>query len=217
MNNHPTRALRVLRVDASARQDGSISRRLADQLIASLQQCGHRIETARRDLTTTDLPYLDADWIAANFTPPEQRTKAQRAALAQSDQLVQELLGADLLVIGVPLYNFSIPAKLKAWVDLVARARLTFRYTDAGPEGLLKGKRAFLLLASGGVTADSAADFASAYLRHVLGFLGISDVTLIAADGLTQRGEMALEFASQRIAAEVAQFRRIFAQEAPAA
>lgn len=217
MNDHRTRPLRILRVDASARRDESVSRRLSDQLIATFHLCNSRIEVAQRDLVTTDLPYLDADWIAANFTPPEQRNNLQRAALALSDQLVQELVAADLLVIGVPLYNFSIPAKLKAWVDLVARARLTFRYTETGPEGLLKGKRAFLLLASGGVRADSAADFATAYLRHVLGFLGISDVTLIAADGLTQRGEAALESAHQRIAAEAAQLRGIFSQEAPAA
>ncbi|MFA7386146.1 MAG: NAD(P)H-dependent oxidoreductase [Thiohalobacteraceae bacterium] len=217
MNDYPTRPLRVLRVDASARRDGSISRRLTDQLIAGFQERGSRIDVTQRDLATTDLPYLDADWIAANFTPPEQRNSAQRATLLLSDQLVQELVEADLLVIGVPLYNFSIPAKLKAWVDLVARAGLTFRYTDAGPQGLLKGKRAFLLLASGGVRADSAADFATAYLRHVLGFLGISEVTLIAADGLMQRGEAALESAHQRIEAEAAQLRGIFLQEAPAA
>lgn len=217
MNDQPTRSLRILRVDASARRDESVSRRLGDRLIANLERYGHRIDIAQRDLATTDLPYLDADWIAANFTPPEQRSSAQRAALVLSDQLVQELVDADLLVVGVPLYNFSIPAKLKAWVDLIARARLTFRYTDAGPEGLLKDKRAFLLLASGGVRADSAADFATAYLRHVLGFLGISEVALIAADGLTQRGETAMESAHRRIEAEAARLRGIVLQEAPAA
>jgi FMN-dependent NADH-azoreductase len=116
---------------------------------------------------------LDTDWVTANFTPPEERGEAERAALAESDALVAELKAADVLVIGVPIYNFGIPAALKAWVDLVARARVTFRYTEQGPVGLLTGKRAYLAVASGGTPVGSAIDFATGYLRHVLGFLGI--------------------------------------------
>jgi len=97
-------------------------------------------------------------------------------------------VGADVLVIGVPIYNFGIPAALKAWVDMVARARLTFRYTEQGPEGLLRVKRAYLVVASGGTAAGSAVDFATGYLRHVLGFLGIDDVEIIAADRAQVRG-----------------------------
>lgn len=141
----------------------------------------------------------------------------QRAALSLSDRLVQELMEADVLVISVPLYNFTIPAALKAWIDLVARAGMTFRYTDAGPEGLLRVERAYLILASGGVEAGSRTDFASEYLRHVLRFLGINDVTVIAADRLALRGDAAVEQAEGQIAAAVAASRVAGAIAAPAA
>ncbi len=133
--------------------------------------------------------FVDAAWVDANFTPPEQRNEEQKAALAESDALVSELKAADVLVIGVPIYNFGIPAALKAWVDMVARARLTFRYTENGPVGLLQGKRAYLAVASGGTAVGSEIDFATGYLRHVLGFLGIDDVQIVAADRLMARGE----------------------------
>ena len=119
--------------------------------------------------------------MGANFTDPAVRTDAQRETLSGSDVLVAELKAADQIVIGAPIYNFSIPAALKAWIDQVARARETFRYTEAGPEGLLTGKTAWLVIASGGVPMDSAMDFATPYLRHVLGFLGIVDVRVIDA------------------------------------
>ena len=125
----------------------------------------------------------------ANFTPAEQRNEEQKAALAESDALVAELRAADVLIIGVPIYNFGIPAALKAWVDMVARARLTFRYTENGPVGLLKGKRVYLVVASGGTAVGSEIDFATGYLRHMLGFLGIDDVHIVAADRLMARGE----------------------------
>lgn len=189
MNSQPP--LRVLRVDSSARHADTISRRLSDRLVAGLEAQYGSIALTHRDLDQEPLPFVNGDWITANFTAPEQRSPGQRKALATSDRLVQELLDTDLLLIGVPLYNFGIPASLKAWVDMVARARLTFRYTETGPEGLLRNKRAYLLLASGGVKAASEMDFATNYLRHILGFLGITDVTLIAADQIMQRGDEA--------------------------
>lgn len=199
MSIRPPDSLRVLRVDASARHTDSVSRRLSDRLIDRLQaQYGH-ITINHRDLDKYPLPYVNGDWITANYTAPEQRTEWQQNALEVSDRLVRELMDTDLLLIGVPLYNFGIPAALKAWVDMVARARLTFRYTEAGPEGLLKNKRAYLLLASGGVKAGSAMDFATSYMRHVLGFLGITDVTVIAADQIMQRGDVAQEQAIAQI------------------
>jgi FMN-dependent NADH-azoreductase len=127
--------------------------------------------------------------VDANFTAPDQRNALQRAALVESDALVAELMATDVLVIGVPIYNFGIPAKLKAWVDMVARARVTFRYTEDGPVGLLRGKRAYFVVASGGTAVGSAIDFATGYLRHVLGFLGIDDVEIVAADRVMGRGE----------------------------
>lgn len=179
---HPDRHLKILRIDASARREGSTTRQLSDELIDALRDRHGRVSVLTRDLARTPPPLLDADWIAANLTEPQARTAAQRAMLAPSDEMVAELTAADVVVIGVPVYNFSVPAALKAWIDLVARARVTFRYTENGPEGLLKGKRAYLVMASGGVAVGSAADFATGYLRQVLGFLGITDVEIVAAD-----------------------------------
>jgi len=170
----------ILRIDASARRDGSISRALTDHIVDRLTETGDAAITTR-DLAL-GLPQIDEGWIGANFTPAEARTPDQAAALALSDRLVAELQAADTIVIGVPIYNFAAPAALKAWIDLVARAGLTFRYTETGPEGLLRGKRAILAVASGGVAIGSEADFATGYLRHVLGFVGISDVEIVHAD-----------------------------------
>ena len=181
--------LRVLRVDSSARRDGSLTRQVADALIERIGAGGRPAEVTVRDLAAAAPALVDAAWVDANFTPMVQRSAAQRAALAESDALVAELAAADLLVIGVPIYNFGVPAALKAWADMVARARLTFRYTENGPEGLLRGKRAYLVVASGGTAVGSEIDFATGYLRHVLGFLGIEDVQIIAADRGSLRGE----------------------------
>jgi len=129
---------------------------------------------------------ITEDWIGANFTPADQRSDEQRQILALSDSLVDEIARADTLVIGLPIYNFSVPASFKAWIDLVARVGLTFAYTETGPKGLLTGKRAIIAVASGGTTVGSDADFATGYVRHVLGFIGITDVTLIAADAMDE-------------------------------
>ncbi|WP_289303271.1 FMN-dependent NADH-azoreductase, partial [Methylophaga sp. UBA3996] len=129
------------------------------------------------------------DWIHANFTDPEQRTEQNKQALKTSDQLVEELQAAEILVIASPIYNFSVPAVLKAWIDQVARARVTFRYTENGPEGLLKAKKAYLVMASGGVPLGSEVDYASTYLNQVMNFLGIHDVTVVDAGSLIQDTE----------------------------
>ena len=192
-NDHQSRSgnLKVVRVDSSARSGDSMSRRVADTLIHQLREREGAVEVRVRDLAVAAPSFVDADWVDANFTPPEQRRKKQEAVLAESDALVAELKSADVLVIGVPIYNFGIPAALKAWVDMVARARLTFRYAQNGPVGLLKGKRAYLAVASGGTAIGSEMDFATGYLRHVLRFLGIDDVHVVAADRLMERGEEA--------------------------
>lgn len=191
--------LKVLEIAASGRNDGSVSRRLSADLIAALEGRHGRIDLARRDLGK-GLPFVDEAWINANFTPAEERNAEQRAALAVSDSLVAELKAADVLVIGVPIYNFGVPAALKAWVDMVARARLTFRYTENGPKGLLEGKKAYVIVASGGVPVDSAVDFATPYLRHALSFIGITDVDVIAADRLNSGQEESIDAARVRIA-----------------
>jgi len=195
---HKPRPVRVLRVDASARHAGSTTRALSDALIDALRRRHGDLTLVRRDLSE-GLPFIDERWVAANFTAPEQRDGAQQAALAGSDALVSELQDAEVVVIGVPIYNFGIPAALKAWIDQVARARLTFRYTPQGPLGLLAGKKAYLVVASSGTDVDGPIDFATPYLRHVLGFLGITDVEIVSADRQTGRGADAVADARSRI------------------
>lgn len=167
----------VLRIDASARRDGSESRALTQRIVDRLEPQS----IIQRDLAVA-IPTIDADWLAANWTPANERSDEQRAALALSDSLIEEIKAADTLVIGTPIYNFGIPANLKAWIDQIARAGITFRYTEAGPEGLMTGKRAIVAIASGGTQVGSEIDFASGHLRHILGFIGITDVQFVAAD-----------------------------------
>ena len=176
--------MNILRIDASMRKSGSVSRELTDRAIASLTAENPASTVVARDLAETPLPQVDEAWIGANFTDEADRNDAQKAALAQSDALVEELVAADTIVIGVPVYNFGIPAALKAWIDLIARARKTFRYSENGPVGLLTGKKVIIALASGGVEMDSGYDFATPYLRHVLGFVGLDDVTVLRGDAL---------------------------------
>lgn len=190
---------RILRIDASARKTGSVTRDLADKAIDRIASLG-AVTVKSRDVSA-GLPFVTEDWVGANFTPAENRTNDQRAQLALSDSLVQEVKDADLLVIGLPIYNFGVPATMKAWVDQVARAGLTFRYTENGPVGLLEGKRAIVLVASGGTPVGSDIDFATPYIRHALGFIGIHDVTIIAADGLGKDAETKLAAATNNIQA----------------
>lgn len=185
-----TRSLKVLRIDSSGRVQNSVTRELGDALIEQLRSQGHEIEVSTRDVAQ-GMPFVNEAWINANFTDPAQRSAAQREVLAFSDALVQEVKDADVLVIGVPIYNFGIPAALKAWIDMIARARLTFRYTENGPVGLLTGKQAYVLVASGGTPVGSDIDFATGYLRHVLAFVGITYVKIIAAERLMAQGDSA--------------------------
>lgn len=192
--SHP---LNILRIDSSARRDGSVSRDLADLYIDLVAET-RPVRVQTRDVSD-GLPVINQDWIAATFTPEPDRTADHRAALAGSDRLVEELESSELIVISTPIYNFGIPASLKLWVDQVARAGRTFRYTENGPLGLLNDKRAVILAASGGTQVGSDIDFATPYLRHVLGFLGISDVEIIAADQLMASGPDKVQLTKQRI------------------
>lgn len=195
----PGTKTRVLEVSASGRLNGSASRELTTDLIAALDDRYGNVETVRRDLAQ-GMPFVDEAWIDANFTPKDARTATQRKALAFSDELVEELKNADVLVIGVPVYNFSIPAALKAWIDMICRARLSFRYTENGPEGLLGGKKVYLVVATGGVPIGSPMDFATPYLKHALAFVGITDVEIIGADKLNSQREETMDAARARIA-----------------
>jgi FMN-dependent NADH-azoreductase len=196
MNDSKTR---VLAVNASGRSAASVTRQLGRDLIAALDDRYGNVEVTSRDLAN-GVPFVDQAWIEANFTPAESRSAEQREALAYSDSLVAELQQADVVVIGAPIYNFSIPASLKAWIDMIARARLSFRYTENGPEGLLKDKKAYIVVATGGVPVGSPVDFATPYLRHVLSFVGITDVEIIAAEKLNTQADDAMDAARARIA-----------------
>lgn len=197
MNTDKT--LNILEISAGARSEGSISRMLTADLVDALDSRYGATRIVRRDLAG-GLPFVDEAWVAANLTPEEERTGQHRQTLAFSDSLVAELMDADVLVIGAPIYNFSVPATLKAWIDMVARARLTFEYTENGPKGLLKDKKAYVVVPSGGVPVGSPVDFATPYLRHALSFIGITDVEFIGAQGADRGNDEALDNARARIA-----------------
>ncbi|MEM6896181.1 MAG: NAD(P)H-dependent oxidoreductase [Pseudomonadota bacterium] len=186
----------LLRIDASARVDGSITRDLTTKVIDHLG--AERVIT--RDLAE-GVPLLTPDWVTANFTPAADRSAKQAQVLAGSDAMVQELIDADTIVIGAPIYNFGVPAALKAWIDQVARAGLTFNYSAEGPKGLLENKRAIIVTASGGTKIGSEIDFAIGYLRHVLAFLGIQDVDVVAADQMALDAETSLATAETAVEA----------------
>ena len=192
-------SLNVLAVSASARKDGSISRTLTTDLLRALEDRHGDVNIVERDLAD-GLPFVDEAWIEANFTAEEDRTERHRQTLAGSDALVAELQAADVIVIGTPIYNFSIPAVLKAWIDMITRARVTFRYTENGVQGLLTGKKAFVIAPSGGVPIGSPVDFATPFLKQALGFVGITDVEFIGAKGADRGNRESLDAARSRIA-----------------
>jgi FMN-dependent NADH-azoreductase len=172
----------ILHIDASARHDQSKSRAMSQRIVDHLGA-----ETViHRDLADS-LPHIDGTWVGATFTPPAERTAEQNEKLALSDGLLAELLAADAIVIGTPVYNFNIPASLKAWIDQIGRVGVAFRYTETGPVGMLASKPVYIAVASGGTKLGSQIDFVSNYLKFVFGFVGLSDVQLIqVADDETQ-------------------------------
>lgn len=174
----------ILHVTASIRGDDSVSRKLGNRLVEQLQdRTGAKVTL--RNLARNDLPLINADRFAANLTPLAERGEQARQLAAIGDDLIAELEAADTLVLSLPVYNFTMPSTLKAWADLVARAGTTFRYTENGSQGLLTGKKAYALIASGGTPIGSEIDFLTPWLRHFLGFLGITDLEIIAADGIS--------------------------------
>ncbi|MEM7780524.1 MAG: NAD(P)H-dependent oxidoreductase [Pseudomonadota bacterium] len=174
----------ILHISASIRSDEeSVSRKLGQDLTDRLAAASGASVTTR-DLAAQDLPLISEDRFGANLTPAEERTPEQAELAAISDTLIAELQAADTIVIASPIYNFGVPASVKAWADLVARAGTTFQYTPNGPEGLLTGKKAYIAIASGGTPVGSDIDFMSNWLTFFLGFLGIKDVELVAADGI---------------------------------
>lgn len=175
--------MKILQVNSSARATGH-SIRLADELVARLQAVNAGSELVLRDLTRNPHPVLDEAMLGALFTPAEQRTPDQAAAVARNDVLIAEVQAADVVVVGAPMYNFNVSAQLKNWFDAIARAGTTFRYTATGPEGLLTNKKVYVVLTRGGLHRDQPTDSQVPYLRTMFGFLGMTDVEFIYAEGL---------------------------------
>lgn len=167
----------ILHIDSSAELNTSKSRAASAAAVADL----NATTVIRRDLALDPVPFVDNAWINARLVPGDQQSEADKAILALSDSLVGELQAADTIVMGVPIYNFGSPAVLKAWMDLVARPQVTFRYESNGPVGLLTGKKAIITAASGGVPIGSPVDHMTAHLKTFLGFLGITDITVVTA------------------------------------
>ena len=173
-------AQNILRIDSSSATATSVTRQLSFELI---EKIGGGANVVVRDLTEAPAT-LSEGWLGAAYTPAEARSDEQKDLLALSDALVGELQAADTIVIGAPIYNFSVPAALKLWIDQVARVGVTFNYTENGPKGLLEGKKAYIVAASGGVPIGSPVDFAVPFLKQFLNFIGITDIEVVGAEGV---------------------------------
>jgi FMN-dependent NADH-azoreductase len=185
--------MNILQINSSARVfengQGSHSTRLANELVAKLREGDSSAQVTVRDLARQPHPALDEATLQAVFTPAEARTPEQAARVALDDALVAEIKAADVLVLGVPMYNFGVTSQLKNWIDAITRARVTFQYGPNGPEGLLKGKKAYAVLTRGGKYRGTPADSQVPYLKTLLGFIGITDVEFIYAEGLNMGPE----------------------------
>jgi FMN-dependent NADH-azoreductase len=185
----------LLSIVASPRGDFSISRKLTSEFVAEWQKNHPGSKVVTRDLATTTIPFVDLPWIAGAFSAPEQHTAEHKAALKVSDEFIAELFAADHIVIGTPMYNFNVPAVLKAWIDHIVRFGVTF---NASYEGLLKGKKVTLIISSGSVYAPGAHmesyNFESGYMKHILGFVGLTDVNIVLAGGTNDVNQGKLPF-----------------------
>lgn len=183
--------MKILQINASARSAGANSTRLADSITARLLAQHPEAEVTVRDLARDPHPVLDEPALGALFTPADQRTPEQAARVALDDALIAQVQASDAIVLGVPMYNFGVPVQLKTWIDAIARAGVTFRYTANGPEGLIQGKKVYVALARGGLYRDTPADSQVPYLKSVLAFLGMTDVEFVFAEGLAMGAESA--------------------------
>ncbi|MFZ6646957.1 FMN-dependent NADH-azoreductase [Undibacterium sp. TJN25] len=178
---------KLLHINTSVRSTGSISRQLTTEFLNKWQAAHAGDTVTTLDLAANPVPHLTEQMMGAFFTPAEQRSAEQAQTIALSDKLIAQVKDADIIVIGSPMYNFGISSTLKAWVDHVARAGVTFQYTATGPVGLVTGKKVYVFTARGGVYSQgpaSAMDFQETYLRAVLGFLGITDITFVHSEGV---------------------------------
>ncbi len=199
--------MKILQINASARASGANSTRLADAITARLRAQHPEAVVELRDLATDPHPVLDEPALGALFTPAGERTPEQAARVALDDALIAQVQAVDVIVLGVPMYNFGVPVQLKTWIDAIARAGVTFRYTANGPEGLLTGKKVYVALARGGLYRDTPADSQVPYLKSVLAFLGMTDVEFVYAEGLA----MGADAATKGFAEAEAQLEELFA------
>ncbi len=176
--------MNILQINSSARSQGSESTRMADAIVARLQTAHSEATLTRRDLASQPHPVLDEATLGALFTPADQRSAEQAARVALDDALIAQAQAADVIVIGAPMYNFGMTVQLKGWFDAIARAGVTFRYTETGPIGLLQGKKVYVALTRGGMHRDGATDTQVPHLKTILGFLGMTDVQFVYAEGM---------------------------------
>lgn len=176
--------MNILQINSSARSSGSESTRLADAIVARLQAANPGAQLVRRDLAAEPHPVLDEAALQALFTPAEARSAEQAARVALDDALIAQVQAADAIVIGSPMYNFGITVQLKAWFDAIARAGVTFKYGPTGPVGLVTGKKVYVAIARGGLHRDGPSDTQLPHLKMFLGFLGMTDVQFIYAEGM---------------------------------
>jgi FMN-dependent NADH-azoreductase len=174
----------LLQLNASLFSTGGQSSQLADQFVAAWRANNAGAQVSVRDLASDPLPHLSAERFLSFIAAPAERTPQQQALAAESDALVEEIRQAQVIVIGLPMYNFGVPSTLKAYFDHIARAGVTFRYTANGPEGLLTGKKAYVFAARGGLYAGTPRDSQTTYVRDFLAFIGITDVEFVYAEGL---------------------------------
>ncbi|HJU70212.1 MAG TPA: NAD(P)H-dependent oxidoreductase [Paucimonas sp.] len=192
----------LLQINASLFSNNGQSSRLSEQFVGVWRGANPQGNVLVRDLAATPVPHLDAQRFGAFLAKPEERSAQQQAVVDFSDQLIEELRQADVIALGLPMYNFGVPSTLKAYFDHVARADVTFKYTETGPVGLLNGKKAYVFAARGGVYAGTALDTQTGYVRDFLRFIGISDVEFVYAEGLNmgeEKKRSALEAASASI------------------
>ncbi|UXU73897.1 MULTISPECIES: FMN-dependent NADH-azoreductase [unclassified Paracoccus (in: a-proteobacteria)] len=190
--------MNILHIDSAITGDASVSRKLTAQIVARLKAADPEARVTYRDLNQ-GVPAIDTEWFKAVRLAPQDPTPEQQRLIDISDAYLREVQQADVLVIGLPVYNFTLSAQLKNWLDQIARAGVSFRYTENGPEGLLKGKRAIVAYAAAGTPMGSDIDFASGYLRHMLGFMGITDVEFVPADRLAMDREAGLARAQEAL------------------
>ncbi|WP_323844197.1 FMN-dependent NADH-azoreductase [Microbulbifer magnicolonia] len=192
---------KLLKIQTSIFQNDGQSSLLADQFVKNWQARNPDGQVTSRDLAAEPVPHLDLARFQSFITPAEERTAEQKAVVSYSDALIEEIAAADVLVLGIPMYNFSVPSTLRAYFDHIARVGVTFQYTPEGPEGLLKGKKAVVFITRGGYYGEDHAQ--TAFVRQFLGFIGIADVEFVHAEGLAvgdEARDKALSAAQERIA-----------------